>query len=262
VADVIRSGGVDESRRLLAVDRLVEVAVKKGVLHVELVDGPGTRSGDAENSPDGCRFDHRAECLVVVYAVLLGEAADDPARLVPSKSTVGMVLMLEDPLPGDDVGTRRSGNETPGAVVNQGLKLISHGSSPIRIGEPATVVRRERGRDDGGQPLVLYARNNTRLCTSHRSRGFRGSRHRGRHRRRCRCARSASVDQQRRCWGRWGGLVGSTGSDLPGSAGPDGGTGPRPPGPACSEEGGGCSTFEENGATAGAERGGRAARLV
>jgi hypothetical protein len=144
VADVVGASRVDEARRLLAVDRLVEVVVKKSVLHVQLVDGPGTGSGDAENCPDGHRFDHRAESLVVVDVVLLGEAANEPACLLLSKSTVGVVLMLEDPLLGDDVGTRRVRNKLPSAVVKEGLELISHGGSPIGISEPAAVVRRER----------------------------------------------------------------------------------------------------------------------
>ena len=101
---------VDEAVRLLAVDRLVQMAVKKGVLHVQLMDRPGARSGDAEDDPDGGRFDNRAERLVVVDAVLLGEAADDLACLVASESAIGVVLLLEDPLARYDVGTRRTWN--------------------------------------------------------------------------------------------------------------------------------------------------------
>ena len=62
---------VDEAVRLLAVDRLVQMAVKKGVLHVQLMYRPGARSGDAEDDADGSQFDDRTERLVVVDAVLL-----------------------------------------------------------------------------------------------------------------------------------------------------------------------------------------------
>jgi hypothetical protein len=102
---MVRSSGVDEAGRLLAVDRLLEVAMKKSVLHVQLADGPRTRGGDAEDSPDGRVFDHRVERLVVVDAVLLRETVHHPACLVTSKSAIGVVLMLEDPFPGDNVGT-------------------------------------------------------------------------------------------------------------------------------------------------------------
>jgi len=68
---MIRCSGVDEAGRLLAVDRLVQMAVKKGVLHIQLMYRPGARSGDAEDDADGSRFDDRTERLVVVDAVLL-----------------------------------------------------------------------------------------------------------------------------------------------------------------------------------------------
>jgi hypothetical protein len=44
------------------------MSVKKGVLHVRLVNWPGAQGGDAE---DGLRLDNRTEGLVVVDAGLL-----------------------------------------------------------------------------------------------------------------------------------------------------------------------------------------------
>ena len=94
----IWSARVDESWRLLTVDGL-KVAVKKGVLHVPLVNRPGTGCGDAEYRSYGGRFDNRAESLVVVDALALGEASDNPASLVASEGPIGMELVPEDPLP-------------------------------------------------------------------------------------------------------------------------------------------------------------------
>ena len=82
---MIWSDGVDEARRLLAVDSLSEMAMEKCVLHVQLVDRPGARSGDAEDGPYCRWFDNRTEGFVVVDAVALGEASDQPARLVPGE---------------------------------------------------------------------------------------------------------------------------------------------------------------------------------
>jgi hypothetical protein len=50
---VIGGSRDDKAKRLLTVDCLVEMAVEEGVLHVQLMNGPGARDGDAENSPDG-----------------------------------------------------------------------------------------------------------------------------------------------------------------------------------------------------------------
>jgi hypothetical protein len=100
---------VDESWQLLAVDGLLEVAVKKGVLYVQLVNGPGAGRGDAEYRLNGGRFDNRAEGLVVVNAFVLGEAANNPVSLVAGEGPIGMKLVPEDPLPRDDVGSRGRG---------------------------------------------------------------------------------------------------------------------------------------------------------
>jgi hypothetical protein len=109
MADVIWSARVDETWRLLAVDGLLEMAVKKGVLHVQLMNGPGAGCGDAKYRPYGSRFDNRAEGLVVVNALALGEATDNPASLGASKGPIGMELVPEDPLPRYDVGSRGRG---------------------------------------------------------------------------------------------------------------------------------------------------------
>jgi hypothetical protein len=88
----------------LTVDDLLEVAVKKGVLHVQLVNRPGVGRGDAEYRPYGGRFDDRTEGLVVVDALTLGEALDNPTSLVASEGPIDMELVPEDPLPRHDVG--------------------------------------------------------------------------------------------------------------------------------------------------------------
>ena len=148
--DVVGSGWVDEAGRLLTVDRLVQMAVKKGVLHVQLMDRPGARSGDAEDDPDGGRFDNRAERLVVVDAVPLRKTTNDPPGLMASQRAVSTILVLKDPLAGDDVGTRRARNETPGAIVNERLVFFSHRRAPIRIGERGAGVAWQRRRQAGG----------------------------------------------------------------------------------------------------------------
>jgi hypothetical protein len=157
--DVIGGSRVNKSRRLLAVDCLVEMTVEEGVLHVQLMDRPGTGDGDAENNPDGGRFDDRTERLVVVDAVSLRKPSNDPPGLMACQGAVSMALVLEDPLAGDDVGARRARNETPGAIVDECLVLISHRGTPIRIRERgASVGRQWRRRGDRGEAVALHGR--------------------------------------------------------------------------------------------------------
>jgi len=49
---------------------------------------------DAEDDSNHCRFDNRVEDLVVVDAVLLGEATDDPTCLVTGKAHRGKELSM------------------------------------------------------------------------------------------------------------------------------------------------------------------------
>ena len=118
---------INKSRQLLAVDCLLQMTMKEGILHVELMDG------EAEDDPYRRRFDNQTESLVEVDAVLLREPANNPSGLVTSKGAVGVVLVLEDPLAGDDISARRSRNKPPGAVVDERLVLFNHRSAPIWV---------------------------------------------------------------------------------------------------------------------------------
>jgi len=119
------------------------MTMKEGILHVELMDRPRARYGEAEDDPNRGRFDNRTESLIVVESMLLFEPADDPPSLMASEGAVGVVLVLEDPLAGDDIGTRRARYKPPGAVVDERPVLVNHRSAPIGVGEGAAIVGRE-----------------------------------------------------------------------------------------------------------------------
>jgi len=57
-----------------------------------------------------------------------------------SEGAVGVVLVLEDPLAGDDIGTRRARDKPPGAVVDERPVLVNHRSAPIGVGEGVAIV--------------------------------------------------------------------------------------------------------------------------
>jgi len=148
---MIGASGVNKARRLLTVDGLLQVAVKKGVLHIQLVDRPATRGGDAEDDTNRRRLDNGAEGHIVVDVVALSEATNDPASLVTGKRTVGVEFMLINPLASHNVHARWSWDETPGVVVDEGLVLVRHGSEPLGVGECAPVVPRDRRNSRGDE---------------------------------------------------------------------------------------------------------------
>jgi len=47
------------------------MTMKEGILHVELMDRPRARYGEAEDDPNRGRFDNRTESLVIVESMLL-----------------------------------------------------------------------------------------------------------------------------------------------------------------------------------------------
>jgi hypothetical protein len=137
---MIRSRGVNEAGRLLAEDGLLKMTVKKSVLHVELVNGPRLRGSNAEDDANRGRFDNWTESLVVVDAVLLGEAPHNPTCLMPSKGSISIIFMLENPLAGDDIGTGWSRNQAPCTIVDESLKLLRHSRAPLRVSQRTAIV--------------------------------------------------------------------------------------------------------------------------
>jgi hypothetical protein len=91
------SSRIDEAGRLLAVDLLVKIAMKKGILDVQLMNWLATRGGDDEDDADDCRPSDGAEGLIKINTWLQGKTSNNPAGLVPRESTSGVKLVLEDP---------------------------------------------------------------------------------------------------------------------------------------------------------------------
>jgi hypothetical protein len=106
----VRASRVGEARELAAEDYLGESAVEEVILHVELLNGPGTGDSSSEHHANSGRFYNRVEGLVVVDSGVLSETPKDPMGLVEIKGPVSTELVCEDPLAGDNVGALRSGN--------------------------------------------------------------------------------------------------------------------------------------------------------
>ena len=127
---MIRMSGIDEAGGLLAEHLLLKVTMEEGVGDVHLVNRPAARHSELKNGADGPGLDNWGEGLGEVDAGALAKTTNNPARLVPIESSIRMKLVLEDPLPGDDVGMARSRDELPCLVALQGVTLILHGREP------------------------------------------------------------------------------------------------------------------------------------
>jgi hypothetical protein len=80
--NVVGVGGVEETRRLGAVDGLSELTVEEGIFDIKLMNGPLFGSGNAEDDANGGWFDNGTEGFTVIHTSLLSEATQYPSSLV------------------------------------------------------------------------------------------------------------------------------------------------------------------------------------
>jgi hypothetical protein len=137
----LRVRRINEANGLRAVGCLKECAVEEGVLDVEQVHGPVPGDSQSQHSPNGGRLDDGAEGLIVVHPGALSESPADPRSLVPVQRAIRLDCGIEDLLAGDDVDPRRSRNQVPHLVRQQGLVVLS--TTPVGVHERAT----DRGQD-------------------------------------------------------------------------------------------------------------------
>jgi hypothetical protein len=112
--------------------------MQKHILHIKLMNRPGAGDGQGEHGADHDQLDHWAKGLNVVDVGSLGEAAKNPVSLVPVQGAVGVELVLENPLAGDDVGANWARDKIPCVVGDKGSKLFFHGVAPVWIDEGIT----------------------------------------------------------------------------------------------------------------------------
>jgi hypothetical protein len=114
---MIRMSRIDESGGLLTEHLLLKVTMEKSIRDIHLVHWPAARNRKLENSKNGAGFDNRSKGVMEVDTFTLSETANHPACLVTIKSAIWMKLMLEDPLPSNDIGMSRTRNELPCVVA-------------------------------------------------------------------------------------------------------------------------------------------------
>jgi hypothetical protein len=93
-----RMHGVDKARRLLTIDLLVKIPMKKCILDVQLMNRPGSRDGNAKDDANRGRLDDWTESLIKINTMLLREPTNNPSCLVASEITSRRKFVLEDPL--------------------------------------------------------------------------------------------------------------------------------------------------------------------
>jgi hypothetical protein len=119
-ADQVGVSWISEPYGLTAENGLAEGVVEEGVLHIKLLNWPVTGDSSSKHHADGEWFHNWAESLIIVDLRALSETPEDPTGFVAIKRPIGMKLVHENPLAGDDVGAKGPGDKlcnTPGGIV-------------------------------------------------------------------------------------------------------------------------------------------------
>jgi hypothetical protein len=157
-ADQNRTTGVHKPCWLAAVDCLGQSAMKKCILHFELVHRPRPRERQRENSAHCSRLHHWTESLIIVHSGMLSEPPKDPTRLVALQSTISTALDCPNPLAGDHIATRQTWHKVPSLVGRKSSVLLFHRTKPVRICQSLTDRRRDRRKPwlplGGGEPTA------------------------------------------------------------------------------------------------------------
>jgi hypothetical protein len=109
---------------LLIVDNFIKSTVEEGILDIKLANRPRAGDGKLQNELDGSLFDNWTESLVIVKVRTLRVATNDPTCFVAGKPAIRVKLLPKDPLPGDNISTRRTRNKGPGVLVEKSLVLM------------------------------------------------------------------------------------------------------------------------------------------
>jgi hypothetical protein len=92
--------------------------MQEGIFHVQLMNLPCFRCGNADNNSDGGWFDDGAERFFIVDAMLLSEPMYDPVSFISCKGTVRVVFVLKDALSRNNICTCRFRNKTPHILIH------------------------------------------------------------------------------------------------------------------------------------------------
>ena len=64
------------------------MSMKKDILHIKLMDRPISGCSKAEDNANGSRLNHRTESLIIIYAMLLRKATNNPSSFMTCKRTI------------------------------------------------------------------------------------------------------------------------------------------------------------------------------
>jgi hypothetical protein len=133
--------------RWVHVDLLMQLTMKKNILHVKLRDGPPTNRGHLNKSMNGGPMSNRSKGLFIVTTVLLLKTTGNKTRFIALYRAIRVGLDLMDPLARDQNSRRRVRDKISSAGTLKSSNLLGHSKLPLRISNSIAICYRLRKRD-------------------------------------------------------------------------------------------------------------------
>jgi hypothetical protein len=125
---------------LLHVDLLIEITMKKCILHIHLVDFPsfGYRNGKCQSY--GIHICYWREGLIIVNTMNLLKAFGNKLGFVFANLSIHYALGSVDPSVSDKFPPRRKGNHIPSLFLKEGVVLLLNGGFPKGISRSFAII--------------------------------------------------------------------------------------------------------------------------
>src|SRR6266542_3316882 len=122
------------SRGRVHVDLLMQLAMKKSILHIKLRDGPLANRSNSNKSMDSGPMGNRSKGLLIITPILLLKPTCNKTRFIALNGAIRAGLDFVDPLARDGSSRRRKRNKIPSASALKSSNLLSHSELPL--GQP------------------------------------------------------------------------------------------------------------------------------
>src|SRR6266508_2927201 len=136
------------SRGRMHVDLLMQLAMKKGILHIKLRDGPSVNRSNNNKSMDSGPMGNRSKGLLIITPILLLKPTCNKTRFIALNGAIRTDLNFVDPLACDGSSRRRKRNKIPGASALKSSNLPSHSELPLKMGNRIMIGGRLREREE------------------------------------------------------------------------------------------------------------------
>jgi hypothetical protein len=121
------------------VNILIQLTIKKNILHIKLRDGPLPNRSHNKKSANSGHMSNRSKNLIIITTLLLLKTTSNETSLIALKRTIRANLNLIDPLTSDRTNTWRTGHKIPRASPLKSSNLLSHRMLPFQMKNSITI---------------------------------------------------------------------------------------------------------------------------